>query len=138
MRLTYSELSSFTTLEDRYKYLRLAKQVGDSTFGGHRFLNQDFYQSKEWRQLRNKIIARDNGFELGLEPYEITGGIYIHHINPITIDDLVNHSRIVVDPENLISVSFEMHQAIHYGDDRLLDIYKNKGRSPNDMCPWKR
>lgn len=138
MKLTYSELCSFKTLDERFKYLQLAGLVGASTFGGHRYLNQDFYRSDEWKRIRRDVIVRDNGFELGLEPYQINGPIYIHHINPITIDDLLSRSPLVLDPENLISVSYEMHQAIHFGDERMLDIYKNKKRSPNDMCPWKR
>lgn len=138
MRLTYSELSRLKTLDERFKYLQIGGLVGADTFGGHRVLNQDFYRSPEWKRLRREIILRDNGYELGLEPYEIKGAIYIHHINPITVDDLLSRSADVFDPENLISVSFAMHQAIHYGDGKLLDIYKNVGRSPNDMCPWKR
>ena len=138
MRLSYSELSNFKTLDERFRYLKIGGLVGENTFGGRRILNQNFYRSPEWRKIRREIILRDNGYELGLEPYEIKGPIYIHHINPITVEDLLDRSLGVFDPENLICVSFAMHQAIHYGDDKLLDIYKNVGRSPNDMCPWKR
>lgn len=133
---TYSELITFSTFEDRFEYLQLKGIVGQETFGFDRYLNQILYNSKEWKHLRNKIIVRDNGCDLALEGFEIYGRILIHHINPITIDDVIKRRGIVFDPENLICVTHNTHNAIHYGDKSLL-ITGPIERRANDTCPWK-
>lgn len=133
---TYSELISIKSFEKRYEYLRLTGSVGKETFGGSRYLNQLLYQSPKWRKTRRGIILRDDGYDLAHEDRPINGTIYIHHINPITIDDIKQGRYCVFDPENLISVSFETHQAIHYGDNSLIkkDFVVRK---PFDTCPWR-
>lgn len=133
---TYSELITLPTFEDRFEYLQLKGTVGQETFGFDRYLNQILYNSKEWKHLRNKIIVRDNGCDLALEGFEIYGRILIHHINPITIDDVIKRREIVFDPENLICVTHNTHNAIHYGDKSLL-ITGPVERRANDTCPWK-
>lgn len=133
---SYSELLQFKSFEDRYAYLKLAGEVGDPTFGYDRYFNQHFYHSSEWRRVRNGIILRDNGCDLGMPDYEIHGRIYIHHINPITKEDVENFSDNLFDPENLVCVTFDTHNAIHYGDERTLPktpIF----RAPGDTCPWR-
>lgn len=132
----YSELLQLKSFEERYLYLKLAGEVGDPTFGYDRYFNQHFYHSSEWRRTRNQIILRDNGCDLGMPDYEIHGRIYIHHINPITKDDVEEFSDILLDPENLICVSFDTHNAIHYGDERTLP-QKPIERVPGDTCPWR-
>lgn len=134
---TYSELSKQKTFEDRFQYLRLDGIVGEETFGFDRYLNQILYQSDEWKRCRRDIIIRDNGCDLGCEGFEVHGRILIHHINPITVDDIVNRNPKVFDPENLILTSHNTHQAIHYGNEDLL-IRAPVERSKNDTCPWKR
>lgn len=134
---TYSELSKLKTFEDRFQYLRLDGIVGEETFGFDRHLNQILYQSDEWKRCRRDIIIRDNGCDLGCEGFEVHGRILIHHINPITVDDIVNRNPKVFDPENLILTSHNTHQAIHYGNEDLL-IRAPLERSKNDTCPWKR
>lgn len=133
---TYSELITFLTFEDRFEYLQLKGTVGQETFGFDRYLNQILYNSKEWKYLRNEIIVRDNGCDLALEGFEIHGRILIHHINPITIDDVIKRREMVFDPENLICVTHNTHNAIHYGDKSLLITGPIKRRA-NDTCPWK-
>ena len=133
---TYSELITFSTFEDRFEYLQLKGIVGQETFGFDRYLNQILYNSKEWKHLRNEIIVRDNGCDLALEGFEIHGRILIHHINPITIDDVIKRREMVFDPENLICVTHNTHNAIHYGDKSLL-ITGPAERRANDTCPWK-
>ena len=134
---TYSELSKLKTFEDRFRYLRLDGIVGEETFGFDRYLNQILYQSKEWKQCRRDIIIRDNGCDLGCEGFEVRGRILIHHINPITVDDIVNRNPKVFDPENLILTSHNTHQAIHYGNEDLL-VTAPIERSKNDTSPWRR
>lgn len=134
---TYSELSKLKTFEDRFQYLRLDGIVGEETFGFDRYLNQILYQSDGWKRCRRDIIIRDNGCDLGCEGFEVHGRILIHHINPITVDDIVNRNPKVFDPENLILTSHNTHQAIHYGNEDLL-IRAPVERSKNDTCPWKR
>lgn len=112
----YKELSTFDTLEDRFDYLVLGGAVGDATFGYDRLFNQSFYKSREWRDVRNFVIVRDDGCDLGLEDYPISGPPYIHHMNPITIDDIVVESDNLINPDFLICVSHRTHNAIHYGD----------------------
>ena len=133
---TYSELITLPTFEDRYKYLRLGGKVGDSTFGYERYLNQVFYESKEWKAFRRSIIIRDKGCDLGILGREISGLIVIHHINPIRVDDILQRRDCLLDPENVICVTPNTHNAIHYGDESLL-IKAPIERSKNDTCPWR-
>lgn len=133
---TYSELITLPTFEERYQYLRLGGKVGEETFGFDRYLNQTFYKSKEWLAIRDEIIVRDNGCDLGIDGREIHGRILIHHINPITKEDILNRSEFLLDPEYLISTVKRTHDAIHYGDDSILFMNPVE-RSKNDTCPWK-
>ena len=134
---TYSELITIPTFEERFEYLKLDGQVGVETFGFDRYLNQAFYKSDEWLSIRDYVITRDNGCDLGMEGYEIYGRILIHHINPITKDDIIQRSRILLDPENLITTVKRTHDAIHYGDSNLL-MKAPIERRKNDTCPWRR
>lgn len=134
---TYSELITLPTFEERYRYLRLEGAVGVDTFGFDRIFNQRFYTSTEWRRVRDEVIIRDNGCDLGMPGHEIAGKIIIHHINPISLDDLDRHADILLNPEYLITTMHATHNAIHYGDERLL-ITTPIERSKNDTCPWKR
>jgi len=113
---TYTELAKLRTFEERFKYLKLHGRVGDSTFGFDRYMNQRFYTSAEWKRLRNRVITRDNGCDLGIEGYEIHSGLYIHHMNVMTIDDVSSHNPDILDPEFLITCTHLTHNAIHYGD----------------------
>ena len=134
---TYSELCKFQTFEERFKYLRLPDGcVGVDTFGFDRYLNQQFYRTREWKSLRDHLIVRDNGCDLGVEGYEIYGRIIIHHLNPITKDDILNQTENLMNPEYLICTTHNTHNAIHYGDESLL-ITSPIERSKNDTCPWK-
>lgn len=134
---TYSELIKFKTFKERFEYLKLDGKVGDETFGFDRYLNQMFYKTKEWRNIRNHIIFRDHGCDLGILDREITDEIIlIHHMNPITKDDILNRSKFLLDPEYLICTIDNTHKAIHYGDANLLyqDFVE---RSKYDTCPWR-
>ena len=133
---TYSELSNLQTFKERFDYLNLNGKVGEDTFGHSRFLNQDFYSSPEWRRTRRNIIIRDNGCDMGLEGYSIQGRIYVHHINPITVDDILERRPCLFDPENLICVSSMTHEAITYGIEDMLPT-DPVIRRPNDTCPWR-
>jgi hypothetical protein len=133
---TYSELITLPTFEERYKYARLGGRVGESTFGYERYLNQLFYESKEWRDFRRSIIIRDRGCDLGILDREISGLIMIHHLNPISVDDILQRRECLLDPENAICSSPNTHRAIHYGDESLL-IKAPIVRSKNDTCPWR-
>lgn len=133
---TYSELSSLTSFKDRYEYLKLGGIVGEETFGFDRYINQSFYKSDEWRSIRDFVIIRDNGCDLGIEGREIHSKIIIHHMNPITKEDILYQSKYLLDPEYLICTTKRTHDAIHYGDDSLLFISLVE-RSKNDTCPWK-
>lgn len=133
---TYDELITFPTFEERYDYLRLSGGVGIDTFGADRYLNQMFYRSKEWKRIRDIVILRDNGCDLGVEGYDIYEKALIHHMNPITVEDIKHTSQYLMDPRYLITVSFNTHQAIHYGDRSLLKTLPPE-RRPNDTCPWK-
>lgn len=133
---TYSELITIPTFEERFEYLKLDGQVGVETFGFNRYLNQAFYKSDEWLSIRDYVITRDNGCDLGMEGYEIYGRILIHHINPITKDDIIQRNRILLDPENLITTVKRTHDAIHYGDSNLL-MRAPIERRKNDTCPWR-
>lgn len=134
---TYSELSSLPTFLERYEYLKLDGVVGLETFGSDRYLNQQFYHSSVWRPIRDKIITRDLGCDLGMSGYEIFDRIYIHHMNPIMLKDLIFLSPNAIDPEFLICTTFRTHNAIHYGDASLL-ITEPVERTPYDTCPWKK
>ncbi len=133
---TYSELCKLNTFKERYDYLRLYGRVGKETFGFDRYLNQIIYKLPEWKSVRDKVIVRDCGCDLGMEGYEIGEKILVHHMNPITMDDIINHSQDIFNPEYLICVSHQTHNAIHYGDESQL-ILDPIERSPNDTCPWK-
>ena len=122
---------------DRYRYLKLSNIVGEETFGSDRYLNQKFYKSSEWADLRNYIIARDKGCDLAHFDHKITGRIYIHHLNPISSKDIAYKSDFLLDPDNLICCSFDTHQAIHFGDESLLTTGIIVERRPNDTIPWK-
>lgn len=135
---SYSELIKLPTFEERYEYLKLDGFVGDDTFGSRRWLNQVFYRSYEWRKLRQEIILRDEGCDLGIADRTIFGKILIHHINPISIEDINSRKRILIDPENLICVSHNTHEAIHYGSFDLLMPTAPIERKPGDTCPWHR
>lgn len=134
---TYSELITIPTFEERYRYLRLGGQVGAETFGFDRWLNQKFYKDPEWLAVRNHVIIRDNGCDLGIPGREIHSRILIHHMNPITKDDILRRSKYLLDPEYLICTIKNTHDAIHYGDESLL-IPDPIVRSRNDTCPWRR
>lgn len=133
---TYTELSKLTTFKERYRYLRLGGSVGEETFGFQRWLNQEFYHSDEWLRFRDKIIFRDNGCDLGVEGFAIYSSVIIHHLNPITYDDILNRNPMILDPENVISTKLSTHNAIHYGDESLL-VQMPIERSKNDTCPWR-
>lgn len=133
---TYSELITLPTFMERYKYLRIGGTVGTDTFGFDRYLNQVFYKSDEWKSIRRHIIIRDCGCDLGIEGHEIHERILIHHINPISEEDILGRSDFLLNPEYLISTSHRTHNAIHYGDDSIL-IDTPLERRKNDTCPWK-
>lgn len=133
---TYLELITLKTLHERYEYLKLSSSVGAETFGPNRYLNQVLYTSPEWKRLRSKVIVRDEGCDLGCSEYPIHGKIYIHHINPISIEDIKHRSASLFDMNNLICVSFDTHQAIHYGDSNLLPK-ELITRTQNDTIPWR-
>ena len=133
---TYSELIILPTFMERYKYLRIGGTVGADTFGFDRYLNQAFYKSEEWKSIRRHVIIRDCGCDLGIEGREIHERILIHHINPISEEDILDRSDLLLNPEYLISTSHRTHNAIHYGDDSIL-IDMPLERRKNDTCPWK-
>lgn len=134
---TYSELITLPTFEDRYEYLKLNGKIGEETFGFDRYINQQLYQrSQKWKSVRDKVIIRDNGCDLSMEGYEIWGKIIIHHMNPITIEDIERESDFVFNQEYLISTSLNTHNAIHYGDKNLL-IKAPIERTKYDTCPWR-
>lgn len=134
---TYSELSQLATFEERYRYLRLGGYVGKETFGFDRWINQMFYKDPEWLKVRDIVIMRDNGCDLGIEGREIYSRIIVHHMNPITKADILDRSKFLLDPEYLICTVKNTHDAIHYGDESLL-ITLPIERSKNDTCPWRR
>jgi hypothetical protein len=132
---SYSELRKFTEFEDRFNYLKLNGEVGRSTFGFDRWINQRFYTSYEWKRARNFVILRDDGCDLGVPGYEINGAILIHHINPMVADDIIHGEEWIFDPEFLITTTQNTHNAIHFGDDKLLPKVVIS-RSPNDTKLW--
>lgn len=133
---TYSELIKIPTFTERFEYLRLDGIVGEETFGFDRYLNQVFYKSREWLEARDYVIVRDFGCDLGIEGREIFGRILVHHMNPIRKEDIISRSKFLLNPEYLICVSKNTHDAIHYGDIGLL-ISEPIERTKNDMCPWR-
>ena len=135
-RRSYSELRQLSTFKERYDYLKLNGRVGAETFGYNRYVNQRFYRSTEWKHIRDQIIIRDNGCDLGVEGYDLHSRIYIHHLNPMTVDDIDQGRQMILDPDNLICVSFDTHQAIHFGDESLLPQLSIE-RISGDTCPWR-
>lgn len=134
---TYTELSKLSTFEERFEYLQLTDgRVGEDTFGFDRYLNQQFYKTAEWRRLRDQLILRDDGCDLGVDGYQIYGRIIIHHMNPITKDDILRQSDYLTNPDYLICTTHNTHNAIHYGDESLL-VTGPVERTKNDTCPWK-
>ena len=133
---TYSELITIPTFEERFEYLQLKGSVGKDTFGYDRYLNQVLYRSPEWKRLRNQIIIRDGGCDLACDGYDIYNKVLIHHLNPITVEDVLARSRKVFDPDNLVCVSHNTHNAIHYGDVDLI-VTGPIVRTKNDTCPWR-
>lgn len=136
MNKSYTELLSYKTFDERVEYLALPGTVAGITFGHNRFLNQKFYSLPEWKIARRNVIIRDNGFDLGIDGLIIAGLIVVHHINPITVDDILNRNPILFDPENLISCSDNTHKAIHYNI-KLATSQEVVDRKPYDTCPWK-
>ena len=134
---TYSELIEIPTFLERYRYLRIGGAVGKETFGYDRYLNQILYKSDKWKRFRREIIVRDNGNDLACDGFQIFGKILIHHINPITVEDVLHRDPRIFAPENVISTTLNTHNAIHYGDESLLMIAPVE-RSKNDTCPWRR
>lgn len=134
---TYSELIKFDTFMDRYQYLRLDGKVGEETFGFDRWLNQLFYKDPEWLSIRNEVIVRDNGCDLGIADREVHSRILVHHMNPISREDILARSEFLLNPEYLICTSKTTHDAIHYGDENLL-MGEPIERTRNDTCPWRR
>lgn len=132
---TYSEVILLPTFLDRYNYLKIGGVVGRETFGHDRYLNQILYNSHEWRKFRREIIIRDGGMDLACEDFEIFGKIMVHHIEPITVEDVLRRDPKIFDPENVICTSMDTHNAIHYGDESLLN-FEIVERRPNDTCPW--
>jgi len=135
---TYSELMTFETFEERFNYLKLESSIGVDTFGFDRYLNQIFYRSPEWRQIRNFVITRDMGCDLAIPEREIINQqILIHHMNPLTKDDIINKTDYLLNPEFLICTTKRTHNAIHYSDDRILQEFGPIVRTKNDQCPWR-
>ena len=133
---TYSELRRLETFEERYEYLALRGTVGNATFGFDRWLNQQFYTSREWRRVRRDVIARDEACDLAVPGFEIYSKLVVHHMNPLAIDDLVHGEEAALDPEFLITTTHQTHNAIHYGDARQL-AQPVVERRPGDTTPWK-
>ena len=133
---TYSELITLSTFEERFKYLQLNGQVGESTFGFDRYMNQVFYRSQKWKSIRDFVIIRDCGCDLGVEGYDIHGKIIIHHMNPLSMRDIETESDFLLNPDFLICTTHNTHNAIHYGDEKLL-VTAPIERTKNDTCPWR-
>lgn len=136
MRKCYSELIALPTFIERYRYLKLNGVVGEDTFGFKRWLNQVLYTSSDWKSFRREIARRDNGCDLAVRGFEVYGPVIVHHIVPITYEDVLSRSKCLFDPENVILTQLGTHNAIHYGDESLLNIAPVE-RTPNDTCPWK-
>lgn len=134
---TYTELSELRTFKERYEYCKTAQIIGDETFGGSRYLNQIFYSTKEWKSVRDRVIIRDNGCELGMKDYPINGKIIVHHLNAITKEMILNRDELLFDENNLVCCSLGVHNAIHYGDERYIP-FEIVERRLNDTCPWRK
>lgn len=134
---TYSELIKLPTFEERYRYLRVTGRIGEETFGSNSYVRNRFLKSDQWKSVRNNVIIRDYGCDLGIEDREIQGCIIVHHMNPITLDDIYHGSDFLLNPEYLICTSLNTHNAIHYGDESILFTIPPE-RTPNDTCPWRR
>lgn len=134
---TYSEMILLPTFIERFRYLQIGGKVGAETFGYDRYLNQTLYRTTEWKRFRREVIIRDNGYDLGCDDREIYGKILVHHINPITADDIINRHSNVFNLDNVVCVSLDTHNAIHYGDEELLMLGPIE-RTKNDTCPWRR
>lgn len=133
----YAELIQLCTYEERFRYLSLGGTVGEDTFGFDRYINQQFYRSYEWKRVRDIVISRDSGCDLGIPGREICGKILVHHMNPLTAADIQGGGEFLLDPEFLVCVSHETHNAIHYGDDSVLRNQLPAERLPGDTVPWK-
>lgn len=138
MMRTYSELCRIHSFDERFRYLELRGAVGRETFGYDRYFNQQFYNSYEWRHIRDEVIIRDCGCDLGVKGYDIVGRILIHHMNPVRPEDIQDNIEVLLDPEYLICVSHETHNALHYGSEEYLRGKNLVERMPNDTCPWRR
>lgn len=134
---SYSELIKFPSFEERLAYLKLDGTIGEETFGFKRWANQQLYHSSKWLKFRDKVIIRDCGCDLAVSGYEIYGSVLIHHLNPVTYDDILNLSPCLFDFDNVILTCLDTHNAIHYGNDSLI-IKSTVERSPNDTCPWRK
>lgn len=137
MNKTYSELITLPTFTKRFLYLKLDGVIGEETFGFKRWLNQEFYHSSKWLRFRDAIIIRDGGCDLGIQGHDIYGSVLIHHLNPITYEDILHQNHCVFDPENVVCTQLETHNAIHYGNKNIL-VPSSVERSRNDTCPWKK
>lgn len=133
---TYSELCQIPSYKERFEYLKLDGVVGKATFGSKRYLNQKFYTSDEWKRVRDIVIVRDLGCDLGFPGYDIYGQIQVHHMNPMIVEDVIGHSSEILNPEFLICTSYQTHKAIHYGTEEML-VLPPVERTKNDTCPWK-
>lgn len=134
---TYSELIQLPTFEERFQYLKLDQKIGEDTFGFDRYLNQRFYRSEEWKQIRNEVIIRDNGCDLAIPDREIFGRIIVHHMNPISLSDIDGNEKYILDPEYLITTFKLTHDAIHFGDESILTESEPIVRTKDDTCPWR-
>lgn len=134
---TYSELIEIPSFVERFRYLKIGGQIGDETFGFSRWLNQVLYKSDEWKRFRNSIIIRDEGCDLAVPGFDVDKHIIVHHLNPITKDDVLQRASCIFDPENVVCTSLNTHNAIHYGDESIL-IVAPLERKPNDTCPWRK
>lgn len=134
---TYTELSKLSSFKERFLYLQLDGSVGVGTFGFDRYINQQFYRSKEWKRIRDQVIVRDNGCDLGVEGYEIYGRVYIHHMNPLMLKDIKDSTEFLLNPEYLITTTLDTHNAIHYGNEEFLSRLVPVERTKNDTCPWR-
>ena len=134
---TYGELVQYNSFEDRFRYLKLNGVVANETFGFDRYLNQRFYKSAEWRRVRDQVIIRDNGCDLGIPGREIHGTVIVHHMNPISIEDIEKNPEVLFDPNTLICVSLDTHNALHYGDESILENETIVERRPGDTTPWR-
>lgn len=137
MLRTYTTLIKLPTFRERFEYLKLDGIVAEETFGAERILNQTFYRSPEWKKVRDYVIVRDLGCDLGLDGFEIFGTVFVHHMNPIDPKSIIHRDEAILDPNQLICCSFRTHNAIHYGDIKYLEENTIVERKPNDTCPWR-